>query len=529
MLKDKRKHSSHFRTTMRVAIIGAGFSGLTTAKTLRDLGHECVVLEKCADVGGVWSAERRYPGLQTQNTKETYCLSDLAMPKRYGQWPEGREVQEYLESYVTKNKMQDLLRLNAEVVDVSRKGSLNGSSPSQLWTVKTKDGEIVEAEHVVVCTGIFNAVDVPAYAGAKDFKAAGGRICHTSEINGFEEVRGKNVLVVGYGKSACDVACTVARDDALGAASTTLVARRLIWKVPRRIAGLTYKWLLLTRMGEALFEYMRPANPIESFFHHTRIGKVVRNSLMDSLEWVIKTQLGLPALGLVPNLPFETVAQSTISLATVGFYEKVRKGLLTVRRDCVIEEVTQKDGRWVANLSDGASLPVDVIVCGTGFEQKPPSFLPSEIQQRLTDERGYWMLYRHIKPFDVPGLTFNGFGSSLFGATSSEASALWIGAYLQKGEVMLPSEEKQKTIVKQKLDWLDVRCQSKHSLGCNVVPFSMHTIDEVLDEANVNIGMLTRLMQWVFPIRPTSYAGLSQTLGQQLKSHEQDRIAKKLC
>lgn len=89
-------------------------------------------------------------------------------------------------------------------------------------------------------------------------------------------------------------------------------------------------------------------------------------------------------------------------------------------------------------------------------------------------------MYRHIKPFGVPDLTFIGFGSSLFGATSSEASALWIGAYLSRGESILPAEEEQKRITQQKLEWLDVRCQDKHCNGTNVVPFSLHSIDEVL-------------------------------------------------
>lgn len=81
-------------------------------------------------------------------------------------------------------------------------------------------------------------------------------------------------------------------------------------------------------MGEALFEYIKPADPMQSFFHHSAIGKRVRDAVLDMLEWIIEGQLGLKGIGLMPNLPFETVAQSTISLSTEGLYDKVRRGLV---------------------------------------------------------------------------------------------------------------------------------------------------------------------------------------------------------
>ncbi|MCO5613624.1 hypothetical protein L7F22_067902 [Adiantum nelumboides] len=505
---------------MRIAIIGSGFSGITTAKTLRELGHECIVLEKCSDVGGVWSSSRRYPGLHTQNTKDTYCLSDLPMPKIYDQWPNGSQVQAYLEQYVEKNQMEKMIKLNTEVIKVQRKGGAHPLSANIPWILTIKNSHsTIEADHVIVCTGIFSDGDVPRFDGMEEFEAQGGQVQHTCAVGSNETLKNKHVVVVGYGKSACDVA-NAAAEEGTGAKSVTLVARRLIWKVPRKIRGLTYKWLLLTRMGEALFEYIRPTNFIESFFHKTSIGSTVRNGLMNSLEWVIAGQLGLKSIDMMPRLPFETVAQSTISLSTEGLYNKVREGKLTIKRDNYIVKLAPSPSdpkQWGAYLSSGSFIPADLVLCGTGFHQKPPSFLPDEIAKKLVDHRGYWFMYRHIKPFDVPDLTFNGFGSSLFSATSSEAGALWIGAYLARGESMLPPLEEQKRITQEKLEWLEIRCQGKHSNGTNVVPFSMHSIDEVLDEAQINISSSKRLLQWVLPINPTYYSGLSQKLAAQLE------------
>ncbi len=37
-----------------VCVIGAGISGLATAKCLRDSGFDVVVLERTGEVGGLW-------------------------------------------------------------------------------------------------------------------------------------------------------------------------------------------------------------------------------------------------------------------------------------------------------------------------------------------------------------------------------------------------------------------------------------------------------------------------------------------
>ena len=77
-------------TTKRVGIIGAGIAGLCTAKTFKRFGYQVTVFEKEADVGGVWSASRRYPGLTTQNPRDTYEYSDFPMPSDYPEWPSMR-------------------------------------------------------------------------------------------------------------------------------------------------------------------------------------------------------------------------------------------------------------------------------------------------------------------------------------------------------------------------------------------------------------------------------------------------------
>jgi cation diffusion facilitator CzcD-associated flavoprotein CzcO len=84
---------------MKIGIVGAGFAGLTSAKVLGEFGHEVQIFEKESDVGGVWSASRRYPGLGTQNVRSTYAVSDYGYPKGTPEWPSGEQVQQYMEGY----------------------------------------------------------------------------------------------------------------------------------------------------------------------------------------------------------------------------------------------------------------------------------------------------------------------------------------------------------------------------------------------------------------------------------------------
>jgi dimethylaniline monooxygenase (N-oxide forming) len=216
---------------MRVAIVGAGFSGLVTAKTLVEFGHDVAVFEMAPDIGGVWSATRRYPGLETQNNKDTYRFSDVDWPRHVPEWPTSRQVlqnwmvpnldgplknpsrqvQQYLEQYTSKFGFEERIRLGTEVLAATRRPS-GGWMISFRTTVDAVGAAVEEVvpireetfDHLVVCNGLFCDSFVPSYAGLEEHASVGGRVCHTNELRNLDDVAGRDVVVVGYGKSACD-------------------------------------------------------------------------------------------------------------------------------------------------------------------------------------------------------------------------------------------------------------------------------------------------------------------------------------
>lgn len=490
-----------------VGIIGAGFAGLSTAKVLRAFGFDVTVFEKEPDVGGVWAASRRYPGLTTQNPRTTYALSDFPMPADYPEWPSGQQVQAYLQSYAEHFGLVPCLRMSTTVE------SAELDEESGVWTVKARRApagqvglgvapavEVHRFDYLVVCNGIFSEPAVPQYPGADEFVAAGGRVCHTSQFNNGNEARGKHVLVVGYGKSSCDVANAIAAESA----STTVLARNLIWKIPKKFMNvLNFKYLLLTRMGEALFKYIEPKG-FEKFLHGA--GLPVRNSMLGSVESVVTRQLKLHQIGLHPGTPLETIARSTVSLVTDGFYEKVAAGQLGVRKGVVIR--TLQPGQAV--LSNGETVPADIVVCGTGWHQQVP-FFDASVLQRVTDSRGNFRLYRSILPVGMPRLAFNGYNSSFFSQLNCEIGALWLANHL-RGGLKLPPQAAMNDLIDRRLAWMEERTDGKHSKGTNIIPFSVHNIDELLEDMELPLGVLTRFKQWLGPVDPSDYAVVTRQL-----------------
>lgn len=475
-----------------VGIIGAGFSGMATANIFKQYGFDVKVYEKDKEVGGVWTSSRRYPGLGTQNVKATYHLSDLKMDKSFPEWPSGSQVQEYCERYIEAQGLKKLISYHAEVTSTS----LN---KDKQWVVEYKqNGDIKEDifDYLIVCNGIFSLPSIPKYEGADEFQKNGGIICHTSEFTDASDAKNKNIIVVGIGKSSCDVANAIADD----AKSLQHVARRLIWKLPKYIAGLNFKYLFLTRMGENLIKYKEPRG-FAKFLHGP--GKIVRNFLLNTVEIIVARQLKLKKLSLKPKEKFESIAAANVSLATDGYYDKVENGTINFHQGEIVKLEDKK-----AHLSDGSVVDADIIICGTGWKQEVP-FMEKETANKLVDKTGDYLLYKNQLPLECHNLGFNGYNSSFFSPTSSEIGALWLAEYFTGG-LDLPNNQALRKHTDERLAWSKKRTNGKNSRGTNIIPFTWHHIDDLLVDIGMNLSAFTRFNHWNLPPSPSDYCGIIQ-------------------
>lgn len=142
--------------------MGAGIAGLASARALGAAGHAVEVFDRTPDVGGVWSATRRYPGLRTQNSKRAYSFSELPMPASYPHVPSGSQMQAYLHSYVERFGLGSRVRLNTEVTAAR---PVAGGWSLQVRELGQQRVETVVCDHLVVANGVFSDPALPRYPG----------------------------------------------------------------------------------------------------------------------------------------------------------------------------------------------------------------------------------------------------------------------------------------------------------------------------------------------------------------------------
>lgn len=482
----------------RAGIIGAGLSGLVTAKTLLEEGFEVTLFEKDDEVGGVWARSRRYPGVHTQNPRDTYAFSDFPMPRTYPEFPSGEQVQAYLAAYADRFGVTEHVRFRTAVEHAAPVA--NG------WTVRSApvDGGAARTErfeYLAICNGTFCEPHVPGFRGLDAFRAAGGTVLHSTQFHDAEQVRGKQVVVVGGAKSACDAAMA-----ALPAATrTTLVFRHAKWKMPKKFFGaVPLRYVLTTRFSEALFRG-RELRGVEKVLHTTGAPGVWL--FWRGVETLLRATYGLGRAGMVPEERIEDVVSCALSLATDGMYEAVREGRLGARQ----AGIRALHPGWV-ELDTGEWIEADVVVFGTGFRQEVP-FLDEGVRRTVQDDAGVFHLYRNLVHPDVPRLAFVGYNSSLYSQLTSEIGARW-AARLWMGELRLPPRERMLQEVRARWDWLRQNRPQGTASGTCVVPFNFHYIDDLLRDLGARTARrpLNRIAEWMMPVDPGNYAGLKAEL-----------------
>lgn len=474
----------------RVAIVGAGIAGLVNARVLRPLGVDVVVFEARADIGGVWSSTRGYPGQRLQNDKRTYALSELPMPAHYPENPNRAEVQAYLVSYATAHGLHDLVRLSTTVTRAA------WDAGTEKWTIRADgpDGPVEDCvDWLIVANGTLSTPNPPRLDGAEAFTAAGGRIVDASSLREDADLGGR-VVVLGYGKSATDIALAAAERGA----AVTVLARSVPWKLPYRIGPLPFQWVVSSRLGEHLM--WAPYRTMRGRVLR-RADTLVRWGFQAALTQRIRRQLRLDRRGLVPHRSIRAVTH----LVTPGFHEAVDTGAIDLRVGARIERLAGEDGPTV-HLHDGSVLPADLLVAATGY-RTDVSFLDDRTQRLLHDDDGSMPLHRHTAPPRVPRLAFAGWINSFRSPIASELQALWIAA-LVHGAIAPGTRSRGLRGLLPSAD---------HPTRPGPAGLPIVDQDAWLQEAGLSLPRSTRLRELVLAVDPADYAGLHDQLQARLR------------
>ncbi len=202
----------------RVAVLGAGMSGLCMGIQLRKHGvGDFVILEKADAVGGTWR-ENTYPGVACDVPSHVYSFSFELNPDWTHAFSGGEEIRSYCERCVERYGLAPHLQLEAQV----RRLTFTG----ELWQIELADGRRLTADLIVSGLG---GLHRPQHADIEGRDSFAGKLFHTAEWDHEHDLRGRRVAIIGTGASAAQVLPSIAPD----VEHVTVFQRSAAWVFPR--------------------------------------------------------------------------------------------------------------------------------------------------------------------------------------------------------------------------------------------------------------------------------------------------------
>ncbi|HEV2778167.1 MAG TPA: NAD(P)/FAD-dependent oxidoreductase [Actinophytocola sp.] len=332
-----------------VLIVGAGFGGIGMAVELKRAGfHDIVVLERAADLGGVWR-ENTYPGAGCDIPSPYYSFSFEPNPEWPMRFSLRADIHAYLKRTADKYGVTPHIRFDTEVTAVAF------DADRGLWRVETSTGATFQATVLVPAVGQLSRPAWPDIPGRETF---GGHSFHSALWDHDHDLTGRRVAVIGTGASAIQFVPKIQpRVEHL-----TVFQRSAPYVVPK--TDTVYR-----RWQHALYRRVPRAQLVERAFfwglcEFGTMGLKGNNAitkLVDLLALALRTkQIKDPALRakLTPDYP----AGCKRVLFASDYYPALAQPNVHVETGR-ITEITPTG----VSTEDGVVHEVDTIIYGTGF------------------------------------------------------------------------------------------------------------------------------------------------------------------
>ena len=403
-----RAFAAAARKSREVVIIGAGVSGLAAAKAAFEEGLDPIVLDKASTIGGLWrtAGGQIWDEMRTNLSQWTCMFSDVPWKAGTPDFPRGRSVEEYLNTYAEKFGLKSRIRLDSAVRELS--------ACEEGWQIDLTDGKRLKVPNVICATGVFAKPFIPTTPGLDTFP---GKVSHSAAYRN-AAATAKKVAVIGAALSGVEIAAHLADHGK----QVVIAFGHPPWIIPRFIprggAGVPLDLILYRRASAAtggiddhLVRYERTAE----FFEET-YGNPGR----------VHPELAVPTKGIAP---YVAISDTFLTHVASGLIKPIASRLASVNGSAIVT-------------NDGRRTEVDEIIFCTGYESDL-SYLSEDIRNKIEykqeDKLIPFLADRTVYNPEVPGLYFVGLYRGPYFAVM-ELQARW-AAMMISGSVPLPTLE----------------------------------------------------------------------------------------
>jgi len=331
----------------RVAVIGAGMTGVLAAIRLLQEGVEDVsIFEKADRLGGTWR-DNTYPGLACDIPSHLYRYSFEPNPDWTHLQAPGPEIQAYFERVAAKYGIENRIRFGQEVA------SLSYQSPQ--WMLETKNGIKETFDVVLAATGYLHHPNYPDIKGREEFA---GNCFHSARWDHSVALEGKRIGIIGTGSTAVQVLGGVAGI----AAHVSMFQRTPQWIFPMPNAAYSEDDREKFRRSPELMEqmYQKFHRQFTSTIGQAVIGDKAQSDLMDAACRKYLETVKDPELRAKLTPGYKLGCKRLI--VSSQFYQDIQRPNV----ELVTEGITAME-RGGVRTTDGRLHELDVVVMATGF------------------------------------------------------------------------------------------------------------------------------------------------------------------
>ncbi len=304
-------------------IIGASISGLASAVSLQKQNIEYIIIEKQNQVATPW--RNHYDRLHLHTNKRCSNLPYKKFERIIPRYPNRQQVVDYLDDYQKEFNINPVF--NTEAISIKKEGDY--------WITETTNGSF-KSKYLVMATGAYGKPKPIYFKGMETFS---GKILHSCEYKTGKDFEGQNVLVVGFGNSACEIAIDLYEQGS----KPSMAVRSPVNVIPRDVLGVPVLELSI------ILNRLPP-----------RVADAISAPIM---KWLIGdiTKLGLKKM---PYGPLQEIRiDGNIPLLDIGTIQHIREGHIKV-----YDNIDYIDGETI-HFKDGKKGVFDAIVAGIGYDR----------------------------------------------------------------------------------------------------------------------------------------------------------------